>query len=303
MIRLLLCCCLLVPMAAAAAPRVVVDVPPVHSLVAAVMQGVGEPTLLIKGGRSPHDYALRPSDAGALANADVIVWVGENLDSVLAKPIASLGGKARVLELMDVPGMALLPARSGGVWAAEGEHAGHGHGDFDPHLWLAPENARQIVSAVTGLLAAADPADAERYRQNAAAVIGRIDRLQAALAAQLKPVAGIPFLVFHDAYQYFDRAFGLHAVGSVSINPDRPPGARRLGELRALLLARGAVCIFSEPQFPSPLVGALIAGSSVRQGVLDPVGAGLEPGPGLWFALMQRLTDNLNACLARPDGR
>ncbi len=291
--------------AVSAAPRVVVDVPPVHSLVAAVMQGVGRPQLLISGGRSPHDYALRPSDARALAGADVIIWVGEGLDGMLAKPIASLGASARVLDLSQLPGIERLPLRHGGIWSADGtaQHEALQAGAIDPHLWLDPGNARRIVATTAALLAEADPADAARYRANAAAAERRITLLQAALERQLAPVRQRPFIVFHDAYHYFDHAFGLHAVGALSIDPEQPPGARRLLELRRLIQAHGAVCVFSEPQFPSPLLAAITDGTSVRHGVLDPLGAALPPGPDLWFEVMHALADNLTSCLTPPGGR
>lgn len=287
---------LLLPPAAFAVPRVVVDVAPVHSLVAAVMQGVGRPRLLISGGRSPHDYALRPSDAGALARADVIVWVGEGLDGMLAKPITSLGRSARVLELLQLPGLERLPLRRAGVWRRPATAAPGG--GVNPHLWLSPDNARRIVAAVADLLAGADPADAARYRANAAATERRIVALRGALARQLEPVRRRPFMVFHDAYAYFDHAFGLNAVGALSIDPEQPPGARRLLALRRLVQAGGAVCVFSEPQFPSPLLAAITDGTAARHGVLDPLGAALPPGPDLWFEVMRGLADSLSACLA-----
>lgn len=285
-----------------AVPRVVVDVPPVHSLVAAVMAGVGRPQLLISGGRSPHDYALRPSDAQALAGADVIIWVGEGLDGMLTKPIASLGASARVLELLQLPGIERLPLRHGGVWSHDtAEHGALLAGAVDPHLWLDPGNARRIVVATAALLAAADPADAARYRANAAETERRIAALQGELARQLAPVRQRPFVVFHDAYHYFDHAFGLQAVGALSIDPEQPPGARRLLALRSLVQARGAICVFSEPQFPSPLLAAITDGTTVGHGVLDPLGAALQPGPDLWFELMRDLANNLTACLSPQD--
>ena len=297
---------LALPPVAFAAPRVVVDVPPVHSLVSAVMAGVGRPLLLISGGRSPHDYALRPKEGEALAEEDEIIWGGEGLDGMLAKPIASLGASARVLELQQVPGMELLPQRRAGVWSEQAAAAPPLHetgGSINPHLWLDPANARRIVAATAILLEAADPANAGRYRANAAAVEQRIAALRGVLERQLAPVRQQPFIVFHDAYEYFDRAFGLRAVGALSIDPEQPPGARRLLALRRLVQARGAVCVFSEPQFPSPLLAAITDGTSVRHGVLDPLGAALPPGPDLWFALMHALADHVTSCLTPQGGR
>lgn len=290
-----------------AAPKVVASIGPLHSLVAGVMEGVAEPTLLIPAGASPHAYALKPSDARALSRADLVVWVGEGLEAVLEQPLHSLGGSARVVELSTLDGMGLLPGRKGGVWAREEEHAGeeehhHGHGEMDTHLWLAPDNARRIVTVVAAQLGEIDAANAERYRHNATGMISRIDALEASIRDQLAPVRELPYIVFHDAYHYFEAAFALQPVGAIAVSPDRSPGARRLAQMRDLIRQRGAVCVFSEPQFRPDTVEVVLEGSGARHGVLDPLGAELKPGAGQWFALMQGLADELSACLATASG-
>ncbi len=285
----------------AAAPRVVVSIAPVHSLVAGVMDGVAEPQLLIPPGASPHAYALKPSDARALAGAQLIVWVGEGLEPMLEKPLAALAGSAQVIELAGVEGMQLLDNREGGIWGAEHhgeEHAGHGHGEVDMHLWLAPENARRIVVAVTAELVVLDSANSGRYRENAKHVVQRIDLLEASLQQQLAPLRERPYIVFHDAYHYFEEAFGLNPAGAISVSPDRRPGARRITEIRQAIRERGAACVFSEPQFRPDIVAVVLEGSGARHGELDPLGAELTPGKAQWFEMMSALADALTVCLA-----
>jgi zinc transport system substrate-binding protein len=287
----------------------VTSILPLHSLVSGVMDGVGEPRLLIGANASPHAYALKPSDARALSEAELIVWVGEDLEAVLEQPLRTLAGRAKVLELSAVEGMPLLPSREGGVWQeskheeahAHEEHGhdhGHQHGEMDTHLWLSPHNARRIVSAVVNELAKLDVANAPRYRANATAMEERIVALEASLKKQLAPVRERPYIVFHDAYHYFEEAFGLHSAGAIAVSPDRRPGARRIIEIRNAIRDSGARCVFSEPQFRPAIVEVVLEGSGARHGVLDPLGASLPPGKGLWFALMQGLADDLVGCLA-----
>jgi zinc transport system substrate-binding protein len=286
---------------ALAVPRVVASIPPLDSLVSGVMDGVGKPLLLIGGGASPHDYALKPSDARALSDADLVVWVGEGLESMLEQPLHAIASRARVLELSTLKGMHLLPIREGGVWEAHAEagHAAeHGHGEMDPHLWLSPDNARRIVAIIAQTLVELDPANAPRYRANADSMAKRIDALAKRLAQQLAPLRQRRYIVFHDAYHYFEEAFGLHPAGAIAISPERLPGARRIAEIRRTILDSGVACVFSEPQFRSAIVEVVLEGSGARHGVLDPLGADLPPGKGQWFALMQELADNLTGCLA-----
>jgi zinc transport system substrate-binding protein len=279
----------------------VTSILPLHSLAAGVMEGVGEPQLLIGANASPHDYALKPSDAGALSKAELIVWVGEGLETVLEQPIRTLSGRATVLELSAVEGVRLLPSRRGGIWQEdehERGHEGHEHGGMDTHLWLSPENARRTVHAVAAQLSELDAANAERYHSNADAMERRITELEARLQAQLAPVREQAYIVFHDAYHYFEDAFALHPAGAIAVSPDRRPGARRLIEIRRAIAASGVRCVFSEPQFQSAIVDVVLEDSHARHGVLDPVGASLAPGKEQWFALMQGLADSLEACLS-----
>jgi zinc transport system substrate-binding protein len=197
--------------------------------------------------------------------------------------------------------MKLLPAREGGVWGEHDHDAHdthqHGHGTVDNHLWLAPHNARRTVAAVADELARLDPDNAGRYRANAERLTDRIDSQEQRLSEQLAPYREQPYIVFHDAYHYFEAAFGLHPAGAITVSPEKRPGARRLIEIRRSIRDSGARCVFSEPQFRPDIVEVVLEDTAARHGVLDPLGGELEPGEALWFELMQGLADNLQACL------
>lgn len=334
---LLLSTALLIAGASAAraeAPNVVVSIKPIHSLVSAIMQGVGEPALIVEGGASPHTYSLKPSNASALQDAGVVFWVGHGLEAFLEKPLESLGSKATVVELEDAPGLEKLPFREGGPFEAhthEGEeghdhaheghshaeddhaketaeghdhgedasHEGHQHGEFDMHLWLSPENARAIAAEVAKVLSEKDPANAEAYGKNLAALNEKLAALDKEIAETVAPVKEKPFIVFHDAYQYFEHHYGMHAAGSITVSPETLPGAERLTQIRDKVKTLGATCVFAEPQFEPKLVNVVMEGSAAKSGVLDPEAATLEPGPDLYFTLMKGIATSLRDCLGQ----
>lgn len=285
---------------AAAAPRVVATIAPVHSLAAAVMEGVAEPELLIRGAASPHDFFLRPSARRLLESAQLVLWVGEGLESFLPRVLHQLGGGTRIVELSEVAGVERLATREGGVWGA------HDHGDehhetgyhFNPHLWLDPRNAQRWVEAMVEILETIDPANGVRYRDNGRQLVDRLAALDAELDDALRTVREKPYVVFHDAYANFEKRYGLSPAGSISVGDGRAPGARRLSEMRELLRARGAYCLFSEPQFEPRVAAMLVAGTKVKTGELDPIGARLSPGPELYFELLRALARNLVDCLS-----
>ncbi len=304
---------LTVPGLSQAAPHVLVTLKPVHSLVAGVMAGAGTPELLVKGAASPHDYVLRPSEARALSKADLIIWVGSGLEGFLVKPLQTLGHDAQSIELTLALKDKLLPARRGGNWEQhshhhdEGEHAedhddhdmDHDHADhdslanYDQHLWLNPHLAKEIVTLTADKLSVMDPANVKTYSHNRQQLIARLDQLDQQLSQQLHPVQTVPYVVFHAAYQYFEAAYNLHPVGSISIDPDHRPGARRVKEIRDKIMATEAKCVFSEPQFESRLIATLIEGTNTRTGILDPLGADLKAGPEAYFELMEKMGKNL----------
>ncbi|MFK5925860.1 MAG: zinc ABC transporter substrate-binding protein [Desulfuromusa sp.] len=294
----LLFCCPLSPVWAAdsPAPKVVVSIKPLHSLVAGVMQGVGKPLLLVKGGGSPHGYVLRPSEAKALAQADLVVWVGHDLESFLEKPLSTLGHKAQQLELAEQLEKYLLTKRQSDTWEKPTHTHNHQDGELknaDLHLWLDPALAKQIVLLTGATLSEIDPIHRSRYQANAAELVKKLERLDQNLKNLLEPVKEKPYIVFHAAYQYFETAYGLNAVGSIVIDPERRPGVKRIREIRQKILQLGANCVFSEPQFESRLIATVIEGTGANTGTLDPLGADLAEGPEAYFQLMTRLGDNL----------
>jgi zinc transport system substrate-binding protein len=300
---------------AIAAPGVVASIKPVHSLVSAVMAGVGEPTLIVKGSASPHTYALRPSDAGALEAADIVFWTGHGMELFLGDALDTLATGATVVELADAPGITLLPVREGGAFEAHAhdeaghedehtheadEHDGHDHdehGEGDMHFWLDPQNAKLMVTQIATTLAEADPENATAYQANAEAELVRLDALEAELAAMLAPVADKPFIVFHDAYQYFEARFGLNLAGSVTVTPDTMPGAARIDELKAKLAELGVTCVFAEPNFEPTIISAITEGTPAKAGVLDPEGGALTEGVDLYPDLLRGLATSLVDCL------
>ncbi len=368
--------------AAAETPVVVTSIKPVHSLVAGIMKGVGEPHLIVKAGGSPHSYALKPSDAAALERAKLVFWVGDELEVFLEDSIRSLADGAKVLSLAEAPGVDLLPFREGGPWGDHGheEHSDHGHahdehdheehahdehdhdkhahdehahdehdhdkhdhgehahdehdhdkhaheehahdehdhdkhaheehaheehghddhahGENDMHIWLDPENAKAMVAAVAKALTEADPDNSGIYLANSRFMERQLDQLNTEMAAGLESVKDKPFVVFHDAYQYMERRFGLNTVGSITVSPERQPGAARLSEIRSKITELGARCIFSEPQFEPRLVSVVAEGTEARTGSLDPLGAALEDGPELYFELMRGNAEALRNCLS-----
>ena len=299
---------------AVAAPAVVVTIKPVHALVAAVMAGTGaDPKLLVSGRASEHDFALKPSDARAIAQADIVFRISDQLEGFMRKPLAAA---PRVLdvELIDTPGLVKLAPRAGGVWEAhvhdehddehdDGHHDEHdAHADHDgsvePHLWLDPRNARAMTARIAEVLIRRDGANAATYRTNAAQLDAALAALDAELAQQLAPLAGKPFVVFHDAYPYFEHRYGLTAVGSITVSPERKPSAQRIQAVRDKIRETGARCVFAEPQFDSALVATLIEGTGAKPGMLDPTGAdGVPAGPGAYAQVLRALAGHLRACL------
>ena len=283
------------------APNVATDIPPVHSLVARVMQGVGEPALIMPPGASPHGYAMRPSEAAALADAEAVIWMGDALTPWLDRAIDALSSEAVSLELLEARGASLLGYREG---AAFGRHDGeeeHAHGEhadgIDPHAWLDPENAKLWLGAIAAALAEADPENAQTYARNAAEGRAELDALLAELSEMLDPVRGRPFIVFHDAYHYFEHRFGMEAAGAISLGDASSPSPARIGEIRETVRETGARCVFGEPQFAPDLIETVVEGTEARAATLDPLGASLNPGPELYVELIRRLAGDLLDCL------
>ena len=309
-----------------AAPKVVTTIKPLHSLVAQVMDGVGEPELLIKQG-SPHGYQMKPADAKNVAEADLVLYVSHELETFMP-PLLEKSAKEHSIEWAALPNLYPLPTRHGGMWE-EGDdddddhdhehhdhdhgdhhhhehehgheqghdHHGHHHGAYDAHLWLSIARSKLLLEQTATELAAIDPANAAKYRDNAAKAAANLDALKTGLTTKLQPVQKRPFMVFHDAYQYFEQDYDLDAVGTVRVDPEHEPGAKRIGELHEQLMHNKVVCLFSEPQFPAKIVDKLAKESGVKTAVLDPVGADIPAGKAMYAQLLGNLADNLSGCL------
>jgi zinc transport system substrate-binding protein len=330
--------------AIAEVPRVAVDIAPVHSLVARVMEGVGTPDLIVQPGASPHEYALRPSEAAALQEADVVFWVSADLSPWLVNAVETLSANASVTELMETDGTTVLDFREGALFEkhahgaeehdeaahdeaaheghaadehdhnhaeekqAEGEHdhashsdheahAGHAHGKHDSHAWLSPQNASNWLNVIAAQLSAADPENAGAYFANAAAGRAEMDTVITDVSAMLEPVRGGRFVVFHDAYQYFETAFDFPAAGAISVSDASDPSPARIAEIRSRIAEEGIDCVLAEPQFNAGLVATVLDGTEAKTAVLDPLGADLEKGATLYPQLIRNLASNLAACL------
>lgn len=292
--------------ALAEVPVVATDIPPVHSLVAQVMAGVGEPVLLLEQGADAHDYQLRPSQAQALSDAALVVWMGPGMSPWLERALEA-GGGARSLPLLAAEGTFLRQfGESAGEHndaadhAGEAEHDDHGHDHegTDPHAWLDPANAMLWLDLIAAELAAADPANAAAYAANSEDAKARVAELDASIGAALDPVRDMPIVVFHDAYGYFADHYGLTVAGTVALGDAADPGAERLAAVRASLV--DVACIFPEAQHDPKLIEQLAEGTDVRiGGALDPEGRELTPGPDLYFQLMTGLGDTIAACLTQ----
>lgn len=306
------------------APSVVASTKPIHSLVSAVMGDLGSPGLIVKGAASPHTYSLRPSDAAALESADIVFWTGHGMELFLADALDTLATSAEVVELAEAPGITLLPVREGGAFEAHShgdddhdhdhdhghDHShdhdhdhdhhhdhDHAHGEGDMHFWLDPENAGLMITEIAAVLSEADPENATTYQANAEAELARLDALTDELRETLAPLSGKPFIVFHDAYQYFEARFGLEVAGTVTVSPEAMPGAARIDELRARVAELGATCVFAEPNFEPAIIRTIVEGTDARAGVLDPEGASLTEGPDLYPELLRGLATSLADCL------
>lgn len=302
---------------AADAPTVVTSFKPLHSLVASIMQGVGEPDLLIGTNASPHTYTLKPSNAAQLEKAKVVFWIGPGFEHFLEKPLEALASGAKSVELSEAPGVELLDSRAGGSFEkhshageeededhdhdhakeAAGEHEHHDDEAKDMHLWLDPDNARAMGKEIVKVLSEVDPANAATYAKNGLALDERLAALDTEIGATLAPVKDHAFIVFHDAYQYMEHHYGLKVAGSITVNPEVMPGAARVKEIREKVMALGATCVFSEPNFEPKIVRTLIEGTKAKAGELNPEGGALKAGPDLYFDLLRANAASLKNCL------
>ena len=292
---------------------VVTSIKPLHSLTSYIMEGVGEPELIIDGVASPHNFQIKPSHAKMLQNADLVIWIGEDLESFLPTALKSIPKDAVVFELLDQSGLKKLKFREKNIFEGHDDHGhdehakkeddhddhghddhGHGHGSFDPHIWLDPANAKVIVKKITNQLSKIDKDNASTYKANSKKVIKDLDGLIKEVKNEINKNAS--FVVFHDAYQYFEKRFGLSVIGALTVNPDVMPGAEQLSEIREVIEHEKAKCIFSEPQFNPNIINSIASDTGVKTGVLDPLGANIDKGKNMYFDLIKDMSNSLKDC-------
>ncbi len=310
--------------------KVVASIKPIHSLASYLMDGVGKPNLIVDGYASPHGFAMKPSHAKMLQNADLIFWVGEDLENFLEKPLKSIAKKAEKIELMETKGLRKLKFRERNIFEEHGDHGhdehkehghkedkhddhkhdehkehghkedkhddhhGHAHGEHDPHIWLDPVNAKVILSEMAEHLIEKDPNNASVYKANLKKAHNALDNLTKKVKSELK--GNFKSIVFHDAYQYFEKRFDVNVLGAFTVNTDVLPGAEQLAEIREIIEHEKVTCVFSEPQFNPDIIKAVAKDTNIKTGVIDPLGATLKPGKDLYFDLIRNMYASFKSC-------
>ncbi len=312
--------------------NVVTSIKPLHSLTSYIMEGVGEPDLIIDGVASPHNFQIKPSHAKMLQKADLVIWVGEDLESFLPSALKSIPKNAVVFELLDQSGLKKLKFREKNIFEGHDDHDehghdehakkeddhddhddhdehgkkeddhddhghdehGHAHGEYDPHIWLDPSNAKVIVKKITNQLSKIDKDNSSVYKANSKKLLKDLDGLIKEVKNEINKDAS--FVVFHDAYQYFEKRFGINVIGALTVNPDVMPGAEQLSEIREVIEHEKAKCIFSEPQFNLNIINSIASDTGVKTGVLDPLGANIDKGKSMYFQLIKDMSNSLKDC-------
>ena len=309
--------------------KVVASIKPIHSLASYLMDGIAKPNLIVDGYASPHGFALKPSHAKMLQNADIVFWVGEDLENFLEKPLSSIAKKAEKIELLEVKGLVKLKFRERNIFDDHEDHddhghkkkddhddhdhddhakkedghddhddhdghEGHNHGEFDPHIWLDPINAKVILFEMSKHLIENDPSNETAYRANLSKAYKEIDKLTKDVTAELNESTAS--IVFHDAYQYFEKRFNVNILGAFTVNTDVLPGAEQLAEIREVIEHDKVACVFSEPQFNPDIIKAVAKDTNIKTGIVDPLGATLNPGKNLYFDLIKNMAKSFKGC-------
>ena len=311
--------------------KVVTSIKPIHSLVSYIMEGVSSPDLIVDGYNSPHGFSLKPSHAKMLQEADIVIYVGEGIEEFLEKPLKSLAQNAVKFELLKQSGMKKLKFRERNIFEGHDDHDdhghgkkkkddhddhddhdhdkkakkedhddhghddhGHGHGEFDPHIWLDPMNAKIIVKKVTNQLSKLDNENSSIYKSNSKKALKEIDKLIKEVKSSINKDAKV--VVFHDAYQYFEKRFNVNIIGALTVNTDVLPGAEQLAEIREVIEHEKVTCVLSEPQFNPDIVKTIANDTKINSGVLDPLGANLNKGKNLYFNLIKNISASLKNC-------
>ena len=294
--------------------KVVASIKPIHSLASYVMDGVGKPDVIVDGYNSPHGFSMKPSHAKMIENADLIIWVGEDLETFLEKPLDTIAKKAKIVEVMDTKGIQKLKFREKNIFEEHDDHGhkkdkhddhghkkdkhddheGHHHGEHDPHVWLDPVNAKAIVKEITNQLVQIDSKNSSTYKANSKKAIAEIDQLIKDIKKDINKKSR--FVVFHDAYQYFENRFGITVLGALTVNTDVLPGAEQLSEIREVIEHEKVNCIFSEPQFNPAIIKTIAKDTKIKTGVLDPLGASLDKGKNMYSNLLKNMSSSFKGC-------
>ena len=286
--------------------KVVASIKPLHSLTSYLMDGVGKPDVIVDGYNSPHNFSLKPSHAKMLENADLVIWIGEDLETFLEKPLNTIAKKATNIEVMDIEGIQKLEFREKNIFEEHDDHKGdddhkkkdahedHGHGTHDPHVWLDPINAKVIIKEITNQLVQLDSKNSSIYKSNSKKALADIDELVKDIKKKLNK--DLRFVVFHDAYQYFENRFGIQILGALTINTDVMPGAEQLSEIRKVIKHEKVNCLFSEPQFNPSIIKSIAKDTKIKTGILDPLGAKLDKGKSLYFDLLNDMVSSFKGC-------
>ena len=320
-------------LAANAEIKVVTTIKPLHSLISNVMDGVGEPSLIIEGSTSPHSFVLKPSHAKMIEQADIIFWIGEDIETFMEKPLESIAKNAKKISFMELTSIEKLKFREENIFDHDdhddhghgekkdhddhghgedkdhddhghGEkkdhddhghgHEGHHHGEFDAHIWLDPANAKEMLHEIAHELADLDPNNASKYESNADQAIMSIDKMIKEIDGNINKDA--KFIVFHDAYQYFEKRFGVMTAGALTLNTDVLPGAKQISEIQEVIEERDIKCIFSEPQFNPKIIETIAKDTGIKTGVLDPLGSIFDANKMQYFKLINDLGNKLKDC-------
>ncbi|MEN5032965.1 zinc ABC transporter substrate-binding protein ZnuA [Pseudomonas sp. Ps21-P2] len=284
--------------AAEANVRVLTSIKPLQLIAAAVQDGVAVPEVLLPPGASPHNYALRPSDVRRVQEADLLYWIGPDMETFLPRVLS--GRSKASVPVESLPGMHLrhFTASAEHHDDDEDEHD-HDHrpGSVDAHLWLSSLNARVIAAKMAVDLSQADPANAARYESNVKAFSARLDALDAKIKQRVAGISGKQYFVFHEAFDYFEEAYGLKHAGVFAVSSEVQPGAQHVAAMRARLTEFGKTCVFSEPPLRPRLADTLSAGLPVKLAELDGLG-GYTPATAQGYEqLLSKLADDLAGCL------
>ena len=281
----------------ASKPLIVASINPLHSIVTSIVGNTGNVSLLIESNTSPHNFALKPSHAKLLNNAEIFFYIDDQLESALKKTIKSLPNTVKVKKVSQFKNLKLLPVRENLNWEEDGHDHNHVHGSYDIHFWLDTQNAIEIAKGVTQELSKLYPENINTYKKNAKKLISKIKTKDNSIKLKLKEVKNKPYIVFHDAYQYFEKAYNLNAIGSILLNPEQPPSPKRIIKIRSKIKTLNAYCVFKEPQFKAQIVNTVIENTNAKVGTLDPLGSNIVSGQDMYINLLDDLATNLKNCL------